>query len=135
MDHLREHLSDQMYGGGRSHVLVLPNLQSGRSALVDASQACAAYLESVVKIVFDCYDRFRCVVDARWYFTLANFEAMGKTFGDAVAELGLPPQWASCAPEEQSGWRILRSQQPANQINDVFQKYIGREIGDPDDRG
>ncbi len=132
-EHLREYLSDQMYGGGRSHVLVLPNLQSTGSALVDGAQACTIYLKSLVKVVFECYDRFRCVVDPRWYFTSANFEAMGKTFGDAVAEFGFPPQAASCAPSEQSGWRILRSQQPRNQINEVFQKYIGRQIADPDD--
>ncbi len=133
VEHLREYLSDQMYGGGRSHVLVLPNLQSGGSALVDGLQACTAYLGSLVGVVFECYDRFRCVVDPRWYFTSTNFEAMGKTFVDAVAEFGLPPKAASCFPGDQSDWRVLRSQQPRNQINDVFQKYIGREITDPDD--
>src|SRR5271169_6036171 len=68
VDHLRQYLSNQLYNQGRSHVLVLPNLQSGRSDLVDASQVCTAYLRSLVDVVFECYDRFRCVVDPRWYF-------------------------------------------------------------------
>lgn len=120
LDHLREDMSRQMHQHAHSHVLVLPAPQSvGSTVLVDAVQASTLYFTSLVRVVFGCYDRFRCVVDPRWYFTRDNFSVMGKTFEDAVAELGLPPAWASCAPPGDDRWRVLRSQQPPCQINDV----------------
>lgn len=134
LDHLREDMSRQMHQHARSHVLVLPAPQlDGSTVLADAVQVSTLYFISLVKVVFGCYDRFRCVVDPRWHFTHNNFSAMGKTFEDAVAELGFPPAWASCAPPGDDGWRALRALQPACRINDVFRKYVGREILDPDD--
>ncbi|MGD0792538.1 MAG: hypothetical protein ABR920_12280 [Terriglobales bacterium] len=133
MEHLREHLSLQFRQRKRSHVIVLPDPRAGHgTALADAVQVSSEYFKSLVAVVFDCYDRFRCVVDPRWYFTRENFLAMGKTFEDAVEELGLPRTWADCAPNETDAWRILRSQQPACLINDIFWLYTGRSISDPD---
>ena len=133
LDHLREDLFDQMHQRERSHVLVLPDAHSDTSTvLADAVQASRLYFVSLVNAVFECYDRFKCVVDPQWYFTRENFSAMGKTFEDAVSELGLPSVWASCAPSEDGGWRALRSQQPSCQINHLFRKYVGKEIAGPD---
>jgi hypothetical protein len=58
---------------------------------------------------------------------------MGRTFEDAVVELGFPPEWASCVPMEFGAWKALRLQQPPCQINDIFRKYLDRTIPDPDD--
>lgn len=133
LDHLREDLHPQMRQYRRSHVLVLPDPEfPDSSVLADAVHASTVYLISLVRLVFDCYEQFRSVVDPRWYFTRENFLAAGKTFEDAVVELGFPPTWAACAPAGDDGWRVLRRQQPACQINDMFRKYIGREIPDPD---
>ncbi len=133
LDHLREDLFCQMHHHKRSHVIVLPDVHAkGSTVLADAVQASTLYFISLVNIVFECYDQFKYVIDPQWYFTRDNFSAMGKTFEDAVAELGFPPAWASCAPAGGDGWRMLRLQQPACQINDVFRKYVGREIADPD---
>ena len=134
LDHMRDYLFSQIRDGERPHVLVLPNVcQKGSSFLVDAVQAATLYFTSLVNVIFDCYDHFKCVVDPRWYFTSGNFSAMGKTFEDALTELGFPPEWGACAPAGDDGWRVLRLQQPACQLNDVFRRYIGREITDPDD--
>ena len=134
LDHLREDLLDQMHQRTRSHVLVLPDLRSKDSTvLADAVEASTIYFASLVRVVFDCYDRFKCIVDPKWYFTKDNFSSMGKMFEDAVAELGFPPTWASCAPAGEGRWRALRSLQPACLINDLFLKYLGREIAGPDD--
>jgi len=134
IDHLREDLSCQMHRHKRSHVIVLPDVHAkGSTVLADAVEASTLYFISLVNVVFECYDRFRCVVDPRWYFTRDNFSSMGKTFEDAVAELGFPPAWGACAPAGDDGWRVLRLQQPACQINDVFRKYVGREFAGPDD--
>lgn len=134
LDHVYDHLFSQIRYGTRSHVLVLPNVgYEGSGSLVDAVQAAQLYFTSLVEIIFDCYDHFKSVVDPRWYFTSDNFSAMGKTFEDAVTELGFPPEWAACAPDGDGGWHALRLQQPTCQLNDVFLRYIGREIPDPDD--
>jgi hypothetical protein len=134
LDHLREDLFQQMRQHKRSHVLVLPDAHSkGSTVLADAVQASTLYFTSLVNVVFECHDRFRFVVDPQWYFTQDNFSAMGKTFEDAVVELGFPLAWASCVPAGDDRWRALRSQQPACQINDLFQKYIGREFASPDE--
>jgi hypothetical protein len=37
------------------------------------------------------------------------------------------------APDEETGWRLLRKQQPACMINDIFQRSLGNVIPDPDD--
>jgi len=136
LEHLREYLSLQLQQPHiRSHFIILPDTRGADSTvLVDAVKASMQYFTSLVSIVFDCYRRFKSVVDPRWYYTQGNFVAMGKTFEDAVVELGFPPEWASCAPTEPDGWRALRSQQPRCQINDIFQNYLGRKIADPDDQ-
>ena len=135
IEHLREYLSRQIRASNRSHVLIVPSPYGASSGvLVDAIPASTDYFESLVRIVFECYKRFLTTVDPRWYFTEAHFRAMGKTLGDALVELGLPPDWLAAVPKEDEGkaWRVLRAQQPHCQINDVFAKHLGQVIPDPD---
>jgi hypothetical protein len=133
MEHLREDLFLQLGQRKRSHVIVLPDPNvGGGTVLADAVQVSSEYFKSLVAVVFDCYDQFRYVVDPRWYFTRDNFLAMGKNFEDAVEELGFPRTWASSAPDETGGWRVLRSHQSACLINDLFSRHTGRSIPDPD---
>jgi hypothetical protein len=131
--HLRENLLDQFRRTNPSHVIVLPDAATGKGTiLADAMQASSEYFKSLVEVIFDCYDRFRYVVDPRWYFTRENFAARGKTLDDALEELGFPRTWLSDAISETDGWRVLRTQQPACPINDIFWRYAGRTISDPD---
>lgn len=136
LEHLREDLSQQLSGTKRKHVLVLPNPRTGdRTLLVDALQASELYLASLVTLIFECYGKFKCVVDPQWYFTRENFASSGKTFEDAIAELGFPKQWAESARKavsEEDAWRILRREQPLCGINDLFYKYVGQVIAGPD---
>lgn len=134
LEHLKADLSQQLRTHDRSHVLILPDPQhQDATVLVDAVEACSVYFTSLVAVVFECYQEFRTVVDPRWYFTQDNFATMGKTFEDAVSELGFPSAWASCAPPEPEAWRVLRRQQPQCLINDLFDRYVGRTIPDPDE--
>jgi hypothetical protein len=134
LDHLREDLTRQLHGSCRGHVLVLPDAQRRDSTiLVDAVEACEQYFTSLVSVVYECYSEFKTVVDGRWYFTEANFSSMGKTFEDAVIELGFPPTWAACAPGGPEAWRVIRSQQPACLVNDLFDRFLGKTIPDPDE--
>jgi hypothetical protein len=133
LEHLRENLLQQLNRPRPSHVIVLPNAAAGnRTVLADAVQVSTEYFKALVEVVFDCYDKFKCVVDPRWYFTCENFESKGKSIEDALEELGFPGTWVSDAVPEADGWRVLRSQQPACLINDVFRRYTGRTISDPD---
>ena len=134
LNHLREDLARQMHVDREGHVLVLPDAQrQGSTVLVDAVDACEQYFASLVSVVYECYSGFKTVVDGRWYFTEANFSTMCKTFEDAVVELGFPPAWAACAPAGPDGWRVIRSQQPPCLVNDLFDKYLGKTIRDPDE--
>ncbi len=137
LDHLREDLAGQLQSGNRPHVLVMPGLSSkGTTVLADAVEACTVYHASLVALIFDCYDRFKCVIDPRWYFTSDNFSGRGKTFEDAIAELGFPPGWAHAASNclnDDARWRALRSLQSRCGVNDLFLKYVGRGIEDPDE--
>jgi len=107
--------------------------EQNASSITDAVQACTIYLSSLVSIVHDCYQKFKTIVDPKWYFTEENFAAMNRTFEDAVVELGFPKIWAACAPSGTAAWEVLRSQQPACQINDIFKKYLGKTILSPDE--
>lgn len=133
VEHLQEHLSMQFRQRDRSHVLLVPSLgESDATVLADADTACSSYLKSLVAVVFECYSRFRTVVDPQWYFTEENFVVMGRTLRDAVVELGFPAEWADCAPDGQAAWRVLRRQQPPCAINDLFDHYLGKTILSPD---
>jgi len=132
--HLCEDLARQLHKGNHSHVLVVPSPEAGSGTrIADAIEACHDYCTSLVALIFDCYDRFRTVVDPRWYFTHDNFVSDGRTLDDALAELGFPPGWTSGAPEDENAWRALRRQQPCCQLNGIFREYLGRHISDPDD--
>jgi hypothetical protein len=136
LEHLREDLVLQLHQHKRTHIIVLPDPNTGKgTVLADAVEVSFEYFKSLVAVVFDCYDRFRCFVDPRWYFTRENFITMGKDFGDALQELGFPRAWVSCAGDEIAGWRALRSQQEACLLNDLFVRYVGRTIPDPDRQG
>lgn len=137
LEHLREDLFQQLSGSGREHVLVLPSKRAGEETLlVDALRVSELYLASLVTLIFECYEKFKCVVDPRWYFTRENFVTNGKTFEDAIAELGFPQEWAASARKavrEEDAWRILRGEQPPCGINDLFDRYVGHVILDPDE--
>jgi hypothetical protein len=134
LDHLRADLSRQLRGD-RGHVLVLPDAaRRDSTVLVNAVDACEQFFTSVVGVVYDCYSALKTVVDARWYFTEANFTSMGKTLEDAVVELGFPPRWAACAPTGPAAWCALRLQQPPCLINDIFDEFLGKCILDPDEK-
>jgi len=133
-DHLREYLTRQLRSGHGGHVLVIPGAQCRDSTiLINALEACERYFTSLVSVVYECYLEFKAVVDGRWYFTETNFSSRGKTFEDAVNELGFPPTWSACAPASPEAWRALRAQQPPCLVNDLFDRFIGKTILDPDE--
>lgn len=127
--HLRQYLAAQMDGTAPKHVLVHPQTEE----LVDAVEVCTSYLTSVTRIVFDCYVRFRTLVDPQWYFTHGAFMSSGMTFVDALKEMGYPPSWADAAPEGADHWRLLSRLQPSCAINDLFQARLGQTVIGPYD--
>jgi hypothetical protein len=132
--HLRQHLAEQLVGGSPVSVLVLPSAKSGSTTvLTDALEASRSYFKLLVSLVFDAYAQFKTVVDPRWYFTQANFEAAGRTLEDALVELGFPSSWVAAAPHGAEAWRVLRSQQPSCALNELFERYLNKSIVDPDE--
>lgn len=134
LDHLREDLARQLHGDRRGHVLVLPAAQRRDSTvLVDAVEVCEQYFTSLVSVVYECYSVFKTVVDPQWYFTEANFSSTGKSFEDALVELGFPPNWTAGIPVGPEAWRVIRSRQPSCLVNDLFDRFLGKSIPDPDE--
>jgi hypothetical protein len=134
VEHLRENLLQQFRRTNPSHFIVLPNAATDNGTiLADAVQASSGYLKGLVEVIFDCYDRFKYVVDPRWYFTSDNFAAKNRTLEHALGELRFPRAWLSGAISETDGWRVLRTQQPRCLINDIFERYTGRVTADPDE--
>jgi|RhiMetdeSRZDD1v2_1073273.scaffolds.fasta_scaffold196017_3 hypothetical protein len=135
LNHLRDDLARQLHADRRGHVLVLPDAQRRDSTvLVDAVDACEQYFSSLVSVVYECYSAFKTVVDGRWYFTEANFNSLGKTFEDALVELGFPRTWTAGMPIGAEAWRVLRSRPPPCLVNDVFDRFLGKTIPDPDEQ-
>lgn len=134
LEHLREALRVKLTQKNKyQHFLIAPDLQDGdKTVLCDAYIKCLEYFLSLLSIVFDCYSNFKTDVDPKWYFTKENFARRGKTFADAVVEMGYPEQWADCAPkDETSKWSLLQNLQPPNQLNPIFDKYLGKTIKEP----
>lgn len=132
--HLREHLRGQLAGRRPAPVLVLPVSKSGSpTVMMDALEASRSYFRLLVSLVFDAYSRFRTCLDPRWYLTEANFAASGRSLVDALLELGYPPACIDAAPNEAEAWRALRLQQPPCALNEVFERYLGQRIADPDE--
>ncbi|HMN96372.1 MAG TPA: hypothetical protein PKC43_12300 [Phycisphaerales bacterium] len=127
--HLRQYLAAQFDGTAPTHVLVHPRSEQ----LIDAVGACDSYLTSVTQVVYDCYVKFRTIVDPQWYFTQEAFQTSGKTFADAVQEMGYPASWAGAAPLDEDPWPLLSSLNPSCAINDLFQARLGKTVAGPYD--
>lgn len=134
LEHIREHLSRQMFSRDCPHVLAISDARKGgRLALVDAVSACKEFFTSLLALVFECYSTFRTVVDPRWYFTEQNFISRGRTLEDALSELGYPSCWGQLAPSGVGAWEALRKQQPPCLLNPLFEEFLGQAVTDPDE--
>lgn len=132
VSHLPEHLLQQFTGESRAPVLLVPSGGRGSSPmLTDALEASRSYFRLLVSLVFDAYVGFKTSVDPRWYYTQAHFEALHQTLEDALAELGVPPDWTAGAPRPADAWRALRAQQPPCALNEVFERHPGKRVVDP----
>lgn len=134
-----EHLSDSLkrqFAGDRSPFIITPDpVAPNRTVLSSAHTVSEQYFMTLVNITWDCCNCFRPFVDSRWYFTSEHFRSQDRTIVDALAELGFPPEWAEAIPDgdEEGAWRVIRSREPACGLNDLFQRYLGKELIGPDD--
>ena len=102
----------------------------------DVVAICKSHFTNLLSLVYDTFSTFLCQLDDRWYFTEDHFQSMGKSFDDAIAEVGYPHQWAAAAAvlSESAKWHALRSTQTIGcQLNPLFERYLGKAIPGPDD--
>jgi hypothetical protein len=110
----------------------VPNVPSD-----DVVTICKTHFVNLLALVYDTFETFRDQLDDRWYYTEANFARIGKSFEDAVAEFGFPKEWAMASSVllEAARWRSLRSAHTIGcQINDLFDRYLGKTILGPDEQ-
>src|ERR1035438_6490554 len=76
----------------------------------DVYSTCEKHFANILGIVLEAYQLFASQIDDRWYFTADNFQKLGKSIGDALAELGFPKDWLEAGREIPltDQWRILR---------------------------
>jgi hypothetical protein len=100
----------------------------------DVETACRDYFRTLIGIVYECYLEFGPVIDGQQYFTEENFERLGKTFEDAIEELGFPRDWADACQvlPESDRWKVLRRQADGCEINGLFEEYLGKTVPHPD---
>jgi hypothetical protein len=102
----------------------------------DVLSICKTHFTNLLSLVYDALADFRCQLDDRWYYTEDHFQRMGKTFQDAVEELGFPREWVTAAAglPESARWRTLRGTQTVGcQLNALFDRYLGKTIVGPDE--
>jgi len=101
----------------------------------DVFSVCKYHFKTLLELVFDSLIAFRYQLDDRWYYTQENFERLGKTIEDAEQELGFPRGWTevSEAFPERERWAALRHTQTVGcQLNDLFLRYLGKQVEGPD---
>lgn len=96
--------------------------------------ACTIYSKILCEIVYDCYIRFRPLIDAKERYTVEYFRSLGKTIEDAEEEFGFPRGWTAIGDPSAISyrWQSLRDQESGWEINHIFDKYIGRVIPFPE---
>lgn len=94
----------------------------------DAVSACNYYLMKLIEIIFDCYSEFGPEIDPDQYYTLENLKKKGLTIEDIEEELGIPRGWTDIGPgyDEEKRLHALRCSFSRTQIDEMFEKYLGR---------
>lgn len=94
---------------------------------VDAITACHQYLETLLKIVFDCCVDFRLSINAKVWFSKDKFKEMGRTIGDAEQELFGVRGWTG-APglSENARWQLIR-----NSVRSISSEESLVSLGEP----
>jgi len=138
------HIGEQLVGGGASNIT-----DSGDQVIVyffhpnqdlqvvpsgDVLSLCTEYFIDLLKLVFDCYEQFKYVIDAKWNYTSENFKKLGKTIEDAEEELGFPRGWTDIGEPSMTKerWKVLRSRELGCEINHIFDKYLGKTFLQPE---
>ncbi len=142
------HIGDTVVGGGAGFCGVDGKYQRHYffTAIPEVSQVpsedvlavCKSHFISLLSLVYDALSTFLYQLDERWYFTEEYFVKMGKSFDDAIAEVGLPQEWARAAEaasaSDSAKWRALRSTQTVGcQLNELFARYLNKTIQGPDE--
>lgn len=140
------HIGDTVVRGGESFIdkdgnrvrqyffMPIPDIPNVPSE--DVLSVCRAHFTNLVSLVYDAFEEFRCKLDDRGYYTEDHFRQMGKSFEDAVEELGFPRDRVAASSElpESERWRVLRRTQTVGcQLNAIFESYVGKTIRGPDE--
>jgi hypothetical protein len=126
-------LSGTVSPGHKPKYYFMPTIEIRNVPEMDVETACHAYLTTLIKIIYDCYDMFGNLIDPQQYFTSGNFSRMGKTIEDAEQELGFPRGWTDTNDPNTINyrWQALRDQAGSSYIAPLFQKYLGETIFAP----
>lgn len=91
----------------------------------EVGQACAQYLRTLIKIVYECYVEFGPEIDPHQHYTRESFDLLGLTIDDADEELMGVRGWTYVDGwPEAYRWQALRNQLPGCRIDHLFMEYL-----------
>ena len=104
--------------------------------VLDVAVACEQHFINLLRLVFDCYEEFRYVVNGQWYYTEENFARRGLTIEDAEEELGFPRGHTKIEswPDDCIRSRFLRGEARGCGIQHIFSQWLNQTVEYPDPR-
>jgi hypothetical protein len=131
---VNQHIGDDLIDAGTVYNGVamnffVPNPDIPEVPACDVLTACEHYFIILLDIIFECYQIFGALIDARRYFTEENFAASDKTIKDALEELGYPRDWFDIDGLEPSvKWYLIEREIIGCEIDHLFQKYLNKSL-------
>jgi hypothetical protein len=137
---VNQHIGDNLVGGGASgpgrpvEYWFRPSPEVSVVPAEDVVKACTTYFQTILMIIFDCYVAFGPLIDAHQRYTAEYFASIGKSIEDAEEEIGMPRGWTDIGDPHSIPyrWQLLRDQTPGCEINQIFEKYLGRVTPSPE---
>jgi hypothetical protein len=136
---VNQHIGDNLVGGGASGpgqpVLYwfAPSLDVQIVPSEDVVTACGRYFRTILAVIFDCYIAFGPLIDAQQRYTAEYFASTGKSIEDAEEEMGMPRGWTDIGDPDSVPyrWQLIRDQAAGCEINDIFERYLGKSTPRP----
>jgi len=132
--HLGENsICQGVFRGGRTTWYFVEHGSLPTPPVLDVAAACTQHFIDLLRVVFECYEEFRYIVNGQWYYTEENFARRGLTIEDAEEELGFPrghtkvESWPDCIR-----WRLLCREAQGCGIQHIFSQWLNRTVQYPD---
>lgn len=93
----------------------------------DVVTQCRVNFTLLLEILHECFDKFGSIIDPEKYYTVENIRIIGLSIEDIEESLGFPKGYTNIdGYSDEDRMRILRENEPASRIDNIFYKYLNR---------